>query len=149
LYHLSDRCGFVNNRGLPHLSPKDIAMPFTRAALPDAVAGSLSLACLIHCLALPVAVAAVPALAQWLDLPESLHVAMFALALPVSSLALWRGHARHERAYPGWAGAAGLMLMAAGLIIHEWETPLTVVGSLALASAHLANWLARKADCPG
>mgnify|MGYP002654464791 CR=1 FL=1 len=124
-------------------------MPPTRAALPDAVAGSLSLACLIHCLALPVAVAAVPALAQWFVMPESLHMILFALAMPVSSLALWRGQSRHERAYPASVGAAGLALMAAGLIIHEWETPLTVAGALLLAWAHLANWLARKADCPG
>lgn len=121
----------------------------SRAALPDAVAASLSLACLVHCLVLPVTVAAIPALAQWIALPESLHLILFALALPVSTLALWRGHARHERAYPAWAGAAGLALMAAGLLAHEWETPLTVAGALVLASAHLANWLARKADCSG
>lgn len=124
-------------------------MSITRTAFPDALAGSLSLACLIHCLALPIAVAAVPALAGWLDVPESLHLILFALALPVSGLALWRGHARHARAYPAWAGAAGLMLMAAGLVIHELETPLTVAGALALAAAHLANWLARRANCAG
>lgn len=124
-------------------------MPPMRAALPDAVAGTLSLACLIHCLALPILVAAVPALAPLLDMPESLHLILFALALPVSSLALLRGHAWHERTCPAWAGAGGLALMGAGLLLHDWETPLTVGGALLLAAAHLANWLARKADCTG
>ena len=124
-------------------------MSQSRAALPDAVAASLSLACLIHCLVLPVTVAAIPALAQWIALPESLHLILFALALPVSGLALWRGHARHDRAYPVWAGATGLALMAAGLLMEPWETPLTVAGAVILAAAHLANWRARKADCTG
>jgi hypothetical protein len=124
-------------------------MSHRRAALPDAVAASLSLACLVHCLVLPVAVAAAPALSHWLTMPESLHLILFALALPVSTLALWRGHTLHERIYPAWAGATGLALMAGGLMAPDWETPLTVAGATVLASAHLANWLARKADCPG
>ncbi len=112
----------------------------------DGLAVGASVICLIHCLALPIVIAALPALAARLDLGEGFHLAVLAFALPVSAVALGEGWRRHRGLTPLFVGAAGLVLLAAGLAFEEWvavETGVTVAGSLLLAGAHVANWRGR------
>ncbi|MDR6850676.1 hypothetical protein J2Y54_000169 [Sphingomonas sp. BE123] len=112
----------------------------------DGLAVGASALCLIHCLALPIVIAALPALAARLDLGEGFHLAVLAFALPVSAVALGEGWRRHRGLTPLFVGAFGLMLLAAGLAFEDWvavETGLTVAGSLLLAGAHVANWRGR------
>lgn len=112
----------------------------------DGLAVGASVLCLIHCLALPIVIAALPALAARLDLGEGFHLAVLAFALPVSAVALGEGWRRHRGLTPLFVGAAGLVLLAAGLAFEEWvavETGVTVAGSLLLAGAHVANWRGR------
>ncbi|HEV7290240.1 MerC domain-containing protein [Sphingomonas sp.] len=112
----------------------------------DGLAVGASVLCLIHCLALPILIAALPALAARLDLGEGFHLAVLAFALPVSAVALGEGWRRHRGLTPLFVGAVGLVLLAAGLAFEEWvavETGVTVAGSLLLAGAHVANWRGR------
>ena len=112
----------------------------------DGLAVGASVLCLIHCLALPILIAALPALAARLDLGEGFHLAVLAFALPVSAVALGEGWRRHRGLTPLFVGAAGLVLLAAGLAFEDWvavETGVTVAGSLLLAGAHVANWRGR------
>jgi hypothetical protein len=112
----------------------------------DGLAVGASVLCLIHCLALPILIAALPALAARLELGEGFHLAVLAFALPVSAVALGEGWRRHRGLTPLFVGAAGLTLLAAGLAFEDWvavETGLTVAGSLLLAGAHIANWRGR------
>ncbi|WP_066681603.1 MerC domain-containing protein [Sphingomonas sp. CCH9-E2] len=112
----------------------------------DGLAVGASVLCLIHCLALPIVIAALPALAARLDLGEGFHLGVLAFALPVSAVALGEGWRRHRGLTPLFVGAAGLVLLAAGLAFEEWvavETGVTVAGSLLLAGAHVANWRGR------
>lgn len=114
----------------------------------DGLAVGASVLCLIHCLALPIVIAALPALAARLDLGEGFHLGVLAFALPVSAVALGEGWRRHRGLTPLFVGAAGLVLLAAGLAFEEWvavETGVTVAGSLLLAGAHIANWRGRVA----
>jgi len=107
-----------------------------------------SLLCLVHCLALPLIIAALPALSEILSVPESVHLWILAFAVPSSLLALLTGRASHGAAYPAFAGIAGLILLAIGAIAFggtATETPVTVAGSLFLAAAHIANWHLRHA----
>ncbi len=56
------------------------------------------------------------------------------------------GRVRHGTVYPLVLGAVGLLLLAVGALMFGStviETPVTVVGSLALAGAHVANWQLR------
>ncbi len=108
----------------------------------DGAAVTASALCLFHCLALPVLIAALPALAQSLDLGEGVHAAMLAIAVPTSGLALLAGYRRHGAIVPIVSGTAGLILLAGGLIALRPPTELllTVAGSLLLAAAHVANW---------
>jgi len=105
-----------------------------------------SFLCLVHCLALPILIAALPALSRFLDVPESFHVWMLAFVVPASATALLSGRARHGAAWPLGIGGVGLLLLGAGaLLVPEGaaETVLTISGSLALAAAHVGNWRLR------
>lgn len=113
------------------------------AALFDISAITLSMLCLIHCLALPLLAAALPLLGVWAE-KEWVHVAFVLIAMPLTSLALWRAHRR--RRLPSALrvlaalGLAGLAAGALGWPREAWETPITVAGSLMLAGAHVWNW---------
>ncbi len=108
----------------------------------DRLAIGLSGLCLVHCLALPLATAALPALATALPGHRWVHVAILATALPLAFLALHRGWRRHRDTRPAVLGATGLLLLMVGIFAGEnWtETAVTVLGGLVLASAHVANW---------
>lgn len=105
-----------------------------------------SFVCLVHCLALPFLLAALPALASVMPVSERFHLWVIAFAVPTSTIALWTGRARHGSQVPGVIGAAGLALLVLGAVVFgetRWETPITVCGSLTLAVAHLRNWRLR------
>jgi len=109
----------------------------------DGLALSASFLCLLHCLALPVLIAAIPALATILDVPESFHRWMLAFALPLSALAIWLGWRRHGRAVPLMLAIVGLVLMGYGAlagVAPSMETALTTLGGLILALGHIRNW---------
>jgi MerC mercury resistance protein len=110
----------------------------------------MSTLCLIHCLALPMLLAAVPVLAASLHLPADLHRWLLLFALPSSSIALLSGCRVHRKPGPLLVGLAGLALMATGALLLEGsprEVPVSVAGSLLLVAAHLANWRARHRHC--
>jgi hypothetical protein len=120
----------------------------TKADLIEGIAVGATIACLIHCLVLPLLVALVPVLSSVLPIPENFHVIALALAIPATAGALFAGFRRHRLALPLIAGTIGLTLLALGAI--RWgetplEIPLTVLGSIAIAAAHLANWRFRRA----
>ncbi|MES3100784.1 MerC domain-containing protein [Sphingomonas faeni] len=109
----------------------------------DGLAVCASVICMVHCLALPLLLAALPALATWFDPGEKFHVAVLAFAIPTSALALIGGWRSHRAAPPLLIGAGGLALMTLGIVFGghaALETALSVSGSLMLAFAHVANW---------
>lgn len=124
-------------------------MTDTRAAsIGDGFALGLSSLCLAHCLALPLVASLLPLAGAWAE-AEWVHWLFAALAAPLSFWALLRT----SRPSPALLGLAvlGLSLLvagAAGFPSHEAETPVSVAGSLALASAHILNWRRRaRARC--
>ena len=127
-----------------------MCLPAARPRLADLTGIFLSLTCLIHCLALPLAILLAPALSRWIALPEGVHAAILLLALPAAAVAMRDGWRRHRRLVPAVFAVAGLSLHALGLSAHEgWiavanpaaaDRLLTSAGALALAAAHLVNW---------
>ena len=114
-----------------------------RQSLLDSIAIGASFACMIHCLAMPLLLAALPAVAQILNIPESFHIVMLCIAVPTSALALARGYRTHGAAVPAILGLIGIMLLSTGAYWPNnpaFETGLTVLGSLTLALAHIGNW---------
>ena len=109
----------------------------------DSIAIGASFACLMHCLALPLLLAALPAASKLLDVPESFHLMMLAIALPISAFALVNGYRKHGATIPSALGVIGLSLMSVGVFWSDsksLETGLTVLGSVMLALAHIGNW---------
>lgn len=112
----------------------------------ERAAMTAALLCLVHCLALPLLFAALPAVGLFLSLPENLHVWLLAFALPTSLFALVVGIIKHANPFPLLIGVVGLVLIALGaftLARSSAETAITVIGSLCLAAAHLGNWRLR------
>lgn len=130
-----------------------MCLPSPRARTADLAGIALSSACLVHCLALPLALLVAPALGSWLRLPEWLHAAILLLALPAALIAMTDGWRRYRRRTPLVLAAAGLGLLTLGLAVHEgWvaaadpETAdlwLSSAGATALVTAHLLNWRLR------
>lgn len=125
-----------------------LAMKATLARALDASAISLSALCLAHCLALPVLALALPFVGVWVH-AEWVHVVFVCVAAPIALLAFMDWRARRPHAWPLVALAAlglGLMLAGAlGMPLVAWERPLTVVGGVVLATAHVLNWRRRHA----
>lgn len=114
-----------------------------------ALAGSA--ACVAHCLALPVIVAALPALTAGTTVPETFHLVVLAFAVPAAAFALMQGRKRHGGTWPVVSGATGIVCLAIGALLsanEAVETVVTVAGSLLLAVAHVGNWRLRRA-CRG
>ena len=116
----------------------------------DGLAISLSAACAVHCLVLPVLLALLPALSEWLDLPESVHLRLLLCALPVSLFVLGSASLRDRDGRTALLiGLGGLTLMGSALLAPSEgaETALTLAGASLLALAHIRNWL-RRVACP-
>lgn len=113
----------------------------------DGAAVGASWLCLAHCLFLPLAFALLPALAGMVTVPEWFHALVLAVTLPVSAAALLPRHAGHRRVIPLALAATGFLALGGGLLggsVPMVETGLTVLGSMLLAAAHVANWRQRR-----
>lgn len=116
----------------------------------DRIAIGASMLCLIHCLALPLLIALLPAVALFAAIPESFHVWMFLLAVPTSIAALRLGFPKHRRLAPLKLAGAGLVLLGFGAIADITdvaETVVTIAGGVSLVLGHLLN--GRRLRCPG
>ena len=109
----------------------------------DRLAILLSALCLVHCLALPVALLAAPVLATWMTGTETtVHWILLALAVPLSIWAFVRGYRHHRDGIASWVGTIGLVLMFLGvshLFRESLEIPLTLAGVALVSVAHLRN----------
>jgi hypothetical protein len=109
----------------------------------DKAAVTLSGLCLVHCLALPVVLAALPFFNELST--DHLHAEMLVIVLPVSLFALLSGFRRHRNSLVMALGAAGLVLLTVGgTYVHgryglSADRALTIAGSLVLAVAHFRN----------
>ncbi|RIJ27386.1 MerC domain-containing protein [Henriciella algicola] len=108
----------------------------------DASAITLSGLCLVHCLALPALAVALPLAGLWAE-QEWVHQIFALSALPITVFAMTRPF--HEGARTSFILLAGIglaLLIGAAFIegLHDLETPLTVVGALLLATAHIRRW---------
>lgn len=113
-----------------------------RQAVPswlDGVAVGASALCLIHCLALPLLIAALPALGS-LAGAEWVHWSLLLFAVPTSMWALTGGGGGRLALL---IGSIGLALMAIGVAAFagsEIERTLTLAGVILVGAAHLRRW---------
>ena len=109
----------------------------------DRMAIVLSALCLLHCLAIPLAVLAAPAVTAWFSGTETVvHWVLLALAVPLSVWAYLRGYRRHGGVAATVIGSLGLVLMLLGvshLLAVSWEIPLTLIGVSLVSVGHVMN----------
>lgn len=106
----------------------------------DFASMGLSGLCVVHCLLLPLLVAALPFLSFFSD-NENVHKVLILTAIPLSALALWRsgGWRRTGVTAPM---AMGLLLLALAAFLVEldpYEAALSVIGALLVAGSHAVN----------
>ncbi len=112
------------------------------STLIDVSAVSFSALCLIHCLAIPVLGAILPAGIAWFE-SEWVHRLAVMATLPISGYAIRTSLIAREGLVFSIAATTGLtLLMCAAFVepLHDVETSLTVFGALILAFSHIARW---------
>ena len=118
----------------------------------DAAAVVLSGVCLLHCLALPVALTVLPIVNVTLLDESTFHLIMMAVILPISIIALTIGCRQHKDKLTLVLGSVGLGILTITAIFgHELlgltgERIVTSIGGLILAAAHIQNYLCCRID---
>lgn len=126
--------------------------PSRRLSTTDLVEGaavSASLLCLVHCLALPLLLLALPVIAGAFFESEMFHIAAAALVVPAAGLAFFLGYRRHRALFPAMLGSAGVACIVGALfpaLAEPGAAAITVVGSLLLIGGHGLNWRLRRAS---
>tara|TARA_R110000822_G_scaffold107232_1_gene235736 strand:+ start:207 stop:614 length:408 start_codon:yes stop_codon:yes gene_type:complete len=113
----------------------------------EGTAISVSLLCLVHCLALPVLLLILPGLLGILARSEIFHAAVFLVIAPFAAIAFLIGYRSHGQVAPALLGMSGLACLAVALIPgleEQREYWITVAGSLLLVIGHLLNWAKRR-----
>ena len=107
----------------------------------------LSGICIVHCLALPLLLAALPFLGGSLLGGHGFHEVLLLAVLPVSMVALGFGWRRHGDARVLWLGGAGLALLAFATygyrligLPEDWERVISIIGGLIHAAGHVLNF---------
>lgn len=112
----------------------------------DRFAIGISSLCVFHCLATPVLLILIPALASTVVADETFHKVLLVFVLPASSLALLLGCRRHKDWVVLSLGTLSLALLVLiayfghELLGENGETVATVISSLVLAASHLRNY---------
>ena len=121
----------------------------------DKAAVGLSALCVLHCLALPVALTLLPPVAALGLQEEWVHKLLLVSVIPISLYALTLGCRQHRSFWVASAGLLGvLFLVAAATVGHRFfgeagETSFTLVGAILVAVSHVLNFrLCRESgDC--
>ena len=120
----------------------------------DTAAVVLSGVCMLHCLALPIALTILPIVNVTLLDESTFHLIMMAVILPISVIALTIGCRQHKDTLTLVLGSIGLVILTITAIFgHDMfgltgERAVTSIGGLILAAAHIQNYLCcRDNDC--
>ncbi|WP_049754581.1 MerC domain-containing protein [Sphingopyxis alaskensis] len=102
-----------------------MCLPSPRARTADLAGIALSSACLVHCLALPLALLVAPALGSWLHLPDGVHAAILMIALPTAAIAINGGRQRHGHNAPpsSRSSASAFLRLASPRTKAGWRCP--------------------------
>lgn len=126
----------------------------TITALLDRSAILLSMICVVHCLALPVAIIMLPALSAYWFADEYFHLLLLYLVLPTSVIALGLGCRRHRMFKMMVWGSAGLLCLSVAVLLgHDRlgeldEKGLTLLGAGLVVVAHIYNFRScRQSQC--
>jgi hypothetical protein len=120
----------------------------------DTAGMALSFLCLIHCIALPLLLTALPWLASSFTHNEHVHLIFAAFVLPVGVLALASGYRKHHQAWIFFWGLSGLLCIGTAVLAEAQlgetlEHGLSMLGSIQLVLAHYHNLRAQHIHAEG
>ncbi len=112
----------------------------------DLLGLGFSVLCLVHCIAFPLVLIALPTVATFghEGHHHSLHLALALILVPLAFVSLLPGYLRHRKAVVLVGGVSGVVAILAGAFMEPWlgeamATGLTIAGSLCLICAHALN----------
>ena len=118
----------------------------------DAVGIVASLACALHCVAVPLALVAGPLGSLPMASDDVFHQLLLWVVVPSAAIAFSMGCRRHRDRLVLWMGIAGLVsLIAAFTVVHELagengERLLATVAAGLLVTAHVRNFRLCRSD---
>ena len=118
----------------------------------DTAAVFLSGVCMLHCLALPIALTILPIVNVTLVDESTFHLLMVAVILPVSVIALTIGCRQHKDKLTLILGSVGLVILTLTAIFGHnllgltGERIVTSICGLILAAAHIQNYRCCRID---
>jgi hypothetical protein len=100
-----------------------------------------SIACAIHCAALPLVATALPLLGLEFLANVWVEIIMIVLSLVLGTWSLLGTFGEHKNIVPILMLAAGFLLISSGHFLwHDLESILIPLGGFTLAAAHFINW---------
>lgn len=118
----------------------------TQQAVTDKMAIGLSVACAIHCLALPILILMLPSITALKLDNEAFHLWMVVAVIPCSIYSLFLGCKEHNRRQLVFLTFIGLGMLLLALLLGEerigavGEKVMTLVGASIVALGHWRNF---------
>lgn len=108
----------------------------------DFAAITLSVLCLLHCLALPVLAATLPVLGA-VGEAEWIHKLLVLFALPISGFAIYQtSEGAGRQIFAGMVFVGALFLVCGAFVeaLHDYEVVLSTCGACFIVLGHLYRW---------
>jgi hypothetical protein len=107
----------------------------------DQLGITASIACAIHCAALPLAITALPLLGLEFLADIRVEVSMICLSLVVGIYSIGGSYPKHRKVLPIFILIIGFLLIGTGhFIFGNLEAIIVPMGGFTIAAAHLVNW---------
>ncbi|MET1057132.1 MAG: MerC domain-containing protein [Pedobacter sp.] len=100
-----------------------------------------SIACAVHCAALPLAITALPMLGLEFLANIWVEISMICLSLLIGILSLRLSYPKHQKVLPVLILVMGFLFIGTGHFVFErLEAVIVPIGGFTIAAAHLLNW---------
>ncbi|WP_243732583.1 MerC domain-containing protein [Pedobacter metabolipauper] len=107
----------------------------------DQLGMTASIACAIHCAALPFLIGTLPLLGLSFLADSWVEITMICLSLAIGVYSLSVSYPKHKKKIPLIVLIAGFVLIGAGhYLAEDLEAVLIPLGGFTIAAAHLINW---------
>lgn len=115
--------------------------PFVKSARLDQLGITASLACAIHCAALPFVISTLPLWGLGFLANSWVEISMICLSLLIGVWSLASSYPKHKKIMPIAVLIAGFGSIALGhYFIESLEAILIPLGGFTIAAAHFINW---------
>jgi len=116
-----------------------------RTATTDLIGQTLSVLCVIHCVATPIVLSLAPAM---MGVFGNAHPVLLVLVLATAAAAFIPGYRHHRQVAPLLLGLGGVMLLTIGTVVFHadlaLDTAFSISGAALMLAAHWKNRTAHR-----